>query len=229
MKRTALFTLALVIAVFFAGAVQAADTINVPVTATIESNSPEIDVTILRFTDGNPDNNPWTVSTEVTSMNFGTLKNMIGTDPAGQWYSDRGFCVVIYAQPYGAPYELLSTCDGLATAGPSPVSLPTGSFGLTPVYSEDDEWQWPGGSIAQGPMPTGGGASLGDAGSAVATDKLIYTSETGTGTARIIQAYYGLPPYAAGGADPHPDYEPIPLDQAPGDYEGNVIITIATK
>lgn len=222
MKRLfALFLGVITMVLLGAGICIAADIVNISATAVVPSSSPEISVVIRKFTDGNPDNNPWTGSTEVSSMGFGTLTN---AGSAGVWYSQAGFCVVIYAQPYGKPYEIKSTCLGL-TSGAN--SLPAGSFGLTPVYSANDEWVWPGGSAAQGAMPAG--ASLGSAGLAIASNKLVYSSESGTATARIIQAYYGLPPYAAGGADPFPGYQPIPLTQAPGTYTGTVTITISQK
>ena len=229
MKR--LFTLFLVIIamVFFgAGVCSAADTVNILATAFVPNESPDITVTILRFTDGNPDNNPWTNSVDVTTtgtMNFGTLTyELTDGSNAGGWYSQAGFCVVIYATPFGSPYEVKSTCLGL-TSGAS--FLPIGSFGLTPVYSPNDEWVYPGGSTTQGDMPSG--ATLGTAGSAIAINKIVYSSESGTATPRIIQAYYGLPPYKTGGVDPFPGYEQIPLDQPHGTYSGTVTITISPK
>ena len=225
MKRLILCVLALAVVSFLGlGISQAASSVNVAVTAKIANSSPEISVVIRKFTDGNPDNDPWTNSTEVSSMDFGTLVHMIGTTDAGLWYSQAGFCVVIYSQPYGYPYDVKSTCVGLTSGGSS---LPAGSFGLTPVYSKYDKWVWTGGEAVQGDMPTG--ASTGTAGSAVATNKLIYTSETGTATARILQAYYGLPPKTTGGGDPFSGYTPIPLTQASGTYTGTVTITIVTK
>lgn len=205
----------------------AASQVNISASAVIGNHSPEINVTIRKFTDGNPDNNPWTNSTKVDSMHFGTLVSSIsGGGSSGLWYSEAAFCVVIFTQPYGKPYEVKSTCNGLVGQNTGE-TLPAGSFGLTPVYSAKDKWEWSGGWAAQGAMPDG--ASLGSAGPAIATDKLIYSSESGMATARIIQAYYGLPPYKAGGADPHPGFEPIPLTQPPDTYTGTVTITISQK
>jgi len=202
--------------------VWAASSVNINVNAVVPNSSPDINVAILKFTDGNPDNNPWTNSTEVASMDFGTLKHTLADgSEAGLWFSDAGFCVVIYTQPYGKPYDVGSTCAGL-TSGAN--SLPAGSFGLTPAYSPNDEWS-PG--YPQGPMPSG--ASLGTAGPAVDTNKLIYSSESGTGTARIIQTYYSLPPYKTGGTEPFPGFTPIPLSQATGTYTGTVTITITPR
>lgn len=208
-----------------AGVCFAANTVNIFATAVISNSSPEIGVTILKFTDGNEDNDPWTNSTEESSMHLDTLMHLLddGSD-AGVWYSEAGFCVVIFAQPYGDPYEIKSTCLGL-TSGGNP--LPAGSFGLTPVYSAKDRWNGVDPTTEQGAMPIG--ASLGTAGPAITANKLIYSSESGIGTARIIQAYYGLPPYEIGGADPFPGYDPIPLTQAAGTYTGTVTITISQK
>jgi hypothetical protein len=196
------------------------------VTAEIPTSSPQIDVTLLKFTDGNPDNDPWTNSQEVDSMDFGQLTYLSADNSnAGVFYSPAGFCAVLFAESFGKPYDIWSSCPGISnTQG---VYLKSGSFGLIPVYSSTDKWVFPGGEKQQGDMP-GNGAGLGSAGSAVG-DKIIYTSESSVATARIIQAYYGLPPYKAGGADPFPGYTPIELTQTPGKYDGKVTITIALK
>ena len=225
MKRLFCLLLGLITMFLLGGQIcSAANTVNISARAVVPTSSPEISVIIRKFTDANPDNNPWTNSTEVSSMDFGGLTHLlVGGDEAGVWYSQAGFCVVVYAQPYGDPYEIKSTCLGLSSGSNS---LPAGCFGLTPVYSADDRWGGAGGET-QGDMPAG--AWLGDAGPAITTGKLIYSSETGVGTARIIQAYYGLPCYKTGGADPFPDYDPIPLNQAAGTYTGTVTITISQK
>jgi hypothetical protein len=200
------------------------------VSADIPTSSPQISVTILKFTDGNPDNNPWTNSEVIDSgvLDFGELTYLL-TDGsnAGLFYSPAGYCVVLFAQSFGKPYDIWSSCSGISNSGG--VFLNSGSFGLTPAYSPKDKWVYPGNpqGSEQGDLP-GFGATPGPAGSAVG-DKLIYTSESNVGTARILQAYYGLPPYATGGADPFPGYVPIPLTQAPGKYTGQVTITISLK
>ncbi|MFH1854333.1 MAG: hypothetical protein ABH815_03365 [Candidatus Omnitrophota bacterium] len=196
---------------------------NITVNAVVPNLSVEIDITILKFTDGNDDKDPWSNSTEVTSMSFGALTNRLADGKgAGLWYAEAGFCVNVYAQGYGHKYEVKSTCTGLASGSNR---LPDNSFGLTPVYSADDLWDITDPTSRQGDMPTATGAQLGSSGSAVATDMLIYRSDNPS-TARIIQAYYGLPPYEIGGADPFPDFERIPLSQASGTYTGTVTITI---
>jgi hypothetical protein len=195
------------------------------VTAEIPTNSPQIKLVILKFTDGNPDNDPWTESTQEGFLDFGTLTYLLAdSSNAGLFYSPNGYCVVIFADSFGRPYDITSSCLGI-TDGVN--FLPAGSFGLVPVYSEKDKYVYPGGESVQGSIPDG--ASLGPAGTAVNPNALIYSSELGIAKARIIQAYYSLPPKKAGGADPFPGFEPIPLTQTPGVYTGVVKITIVLK
>lgn len=195
------------------------------VNAEIPLSSPQVSVVILKFTDGNTDNNPWTNSSTETSMDLGTLTYLLADNSnAGLFYSPNAFCVVIFSESFGKAYDIWSSCLGISDGVHF---LPAGSFGLTPVYSEKDQFVWPGGKKEQGGMPAG--ATLGEAGPAVHSLKRIYSSEPGVATARIIQAYYGLPPYKAGGADPFPGFTPIPLSQPPGQYTGTVKITIALK
>jgi hypothetical protein len=161
---------------------------------------------------------PWT-GTTVTAMDFGELThtNADETD-AGVWFSQKYFCVFIFTTSYGNKYEVRSTCTGLSSGANT---LPGGSFMLTPGYAKDDEWSK---GNAQGEMPTD--AVLGDVSSAVKTDQLVYRSEVAS-TNRIIRAFYSLPGYKSGGADPYDGYEPIKLDQPAGTYSGTVTISIA--
>lgn len=205
----------------------AATSINISAKADVPSLSPQITVILRKSPEWGFDKNvgPWGPGTSnATSMDFGQLvyKLKDGAD-AEIWFSKWGYCAVIYAKPFGKPYEIRSTAS---LSGPS--SLPTGCFGLVPAYTEKDLWKYPDGTEKpQGPMPTG--ASLGVAGPATGTNKLIYSSEPGTGTTRIIQAYYSLPPYEEKGAEPFPGFKPITLEQKPGAYTGAVTITITPK
>lgn len=200
-----------------------ADTFDV--SAEVPTSSPTLTVTLLSFTDGNTDGDPWTNSSPATGMDFGLLTYRLADNSnAGAFFSNTGICAIIVAEGFGAPYEVRSSCDGITSGADS---LPAGSFGMTPVYSETDKWVYPGGSANQGTMPAG--AVLGSAGPAVTQNALIYSSESGTSTARIIQVYYGISPKKAGGADPFPGYVAIPLTQKPGRYSGNVIITLSLK
>ena len=223
-KLVSFVTVLAVITLLGIGVCHAATQKIIDVSASVPNTSPEMSVTILKFTDGNPDNNPWTNSSQVTSMSFGTLRHIFDDgSEADLWFGNPGFCVVMFAQAFGNAYDLRSSCAGVTSGGNR---FPDNSFGLTPVYSQYDKWVWATGEKEQGVMPAT--ATLGSAGSAVATNKLIYTSET-AGSARILQAYYGLPPYKLDGSDPFPGFEPIPLDQPPGDYNGQVTISIVLQ
>ncbi len=214
----------------------AVSSVNVTATATVPTSTPELSVVILEMSDDNADNNPWlnaagAANPVVTTMNYGTLTHYLPDgadadtlpDEAGIWFGTKSFCVVIYTQPYGKPYNVTSTCTaGLTSAG---IPLPASSFSLTPVYSIADKYN-PTDPAGQGAMPIG--AVLGTAGSAVATGKSIYSSELGTAKAVILQAYYGLPPKKATG-DWYAGWAGIPLSQTAGTYTGTATISIAVK
>jgi len=224
-RRYIIITILIIIGGIFLSKSLAADNeVTITVNAEIPPQSPKLSAVILKFTDGNPDNNPWTNSTEVTTMDFGTLKYTLadGTN-AGGWFSEAGFCVVLFISSFGKGYEIRSSCSGLRS---EEAEIPKNSFVMIPVYSEDDKWMWPGGETKQGPMPKG--AELGKACSAVGENKLIYKSEV-PGSARIIQVYYSLPPYGKGGSKPFAEFSPIPLEQPPGRYSGVVTITVSIK
>ena len=197
----------------------------VTVTAQIPEASPSMSIVILRFTDGNPDSNPWTNSTQVKWMDFGTLTYLMNGKNAGFFYSTAAFCVVIFTDPFGKPYEIKSSCEGLSS--PAGMAIPTNSFALVPVYSKDDLWMWEGGSAAQGDIPQG--ARLGSPASAVGENTLVYASESGFGSARILQLYYSLPPYGVGGSSPFDGFTPVPLSQPPDTYTGTVRLTMSVK
>jgi hypothetical protein len=225
-KKFAILLLLFSLVVPFRATVFAASEKLIDVFAEIPSNSPQIDVVILKIIGEDTDDNPWTDSTEETAMDFGELTYLLDDGSnTGAFYSKAGYCVVIFAQPFGNPYEIRSNCLGLDNEM-GLGSINANSFGLTPAYSDQDKFVFPGGEAFQGSMPTG--AKLGSAGSAVG-DKLIYSSEMGAASARIIQAYYGLPPYDVGGGLPFPGYEPIELTQPSGKYKGQVTITISIK
>lgn len=197
----------------------------ISVTAQIPEASPSMTMTILKFTDGNPDNNPWTNSTQEKGIDFGTLTYLMNGKKAGFFYSPSAFCVSIYTDPFGKPYEIQQSSIGLASS--SGATIPVNSFAFVPVYSKDDLWMWEGGSAKQGEMPEG--ARLGIPGSAVGENLLIYSSESNIGTARIIQLYYSLPPYGVGGSTPFSGFAPIPLTQPPDTYTGTITITMSVK
>lgn len=185
------------------------------VQAVVPNVAPDMTVLVKQLT--TPGQDPFTGAT-VTSMTFGSLTHTLANNAeAGAWYSPNFFAAMIFANGFGKAYQITSTSLGLSGAGNS---LPTGSFGIAPGYSATDEFS-PG--VSQGPQPLG--SALGTAGSAIATNVLIYRSET-AGSARIIRAFYSLPPVGAGGAAPFTGYQPIPLSQVQGTYTGTVTIAI---
>jgi hypothetical protein len=196
----------------------AATSANLAVSAQIPTVSMDMTVSMKELT--TPGQEPWT-GADVTSMFFGTLTHLL-TDgsEAGVWYSQKYYCAFIFSNSFGQRYELKSSCSGLTSGGNS---LPAASFGLTPAYQDLDSWTADG-LTPQGAMPTG--ATLGTAGPAITTNKIVYRSEPAA-TNHIIRAFYSLPCYDIGGANPFPGYQPIALTQAPGTYSGTVTITIA--
>lgn len=215
MKRLAMLMAVVCVALLCASVAFAASSANVSVSASVPNQSPELTMIIKELTE--PNQNPWS-GTTVTAMNFGALTHTLsGGGDAGVWYSPKYYCVIIFTTSFGHRYEVRSTCTGLVSGG---VQAPAGSFGLTPAYAAEDEWS---AGNPQGAMPSG--ATLGTAGPAVATDKMIYRSETAA-TNRIIRAFYSIPSYGAGGALPYPGYQPIPLSQGAGTYTATVTISI---
>ena len=216
MKKTILILLAVLVGLFNVLPCYAAPSVNIAVSAQVPNGTPDLTLVIKELS--TPNQNPWT-GTTVTNMTFGPLTHTLddGSD-AGVWFSKKYYCVIIFTTSFGHRYEVRSTCSGLVSGANS---LPAGSFGLTPGYAAADEWS-PGNP--QGAQPTG--STLGAAGSAVATNKVVYTSETAASN-RIIRAFYSLPPYGTGGALPFPGYTPITLSQPSATYSGSVTITIA--
>lgn len=219
MRKMIVLLLAVVVGLIPAACVYGASSVNVTVNAVVPNATPEITTLVKLLT--TPGQNPWD-GTTVTQMNFGELTHeLAGGDDAGVWYSQKYFCLFIFANGFGHRYEIKSSCSGL-TSGAN--MLPTGSFGLVPQYIADDRWDGGDPGSAQGPRPAG--SVLGTSGPAITSNKRIYRSET-EGSSRILRAFYSLPPYEAGGADPFPGYDPVPLTQASGTYSGVVTITIA--
>jgi hypothetical protein len=222
MTKIISYCLVAAVVLFNVGSLNAATSVNLSTTASVSASTPELTVLVKQIDDGDPDNNPWTGSSTVTSMSFGPLIHILdnGQD-AGIWFAKRFFCAVVFTQPFGKPYNINSSSSGV-TSGVN--KLPDASFVLAPGYASQDEWS-PG--DPQGAIPSG--ASLGAKGSAVATNKLVYSSETGTATGRIIRAYYSIPPKNSDGSDPYPEWIGAPLGQASGSYSGTVTLTITLK
>ncbi|MFH1355372.1 MAG: hypothetical protein ABIH19_04405 [Candidatus Omnitrophota bacterium] len=196
------------------------------VSASVPAVAAEVDLTILKILDGDPDENPWTNSTNVTtsmSLDFGQLIHTY-VDPAdgltkdaGVWYSPTLYAVILYAQGFGNRYEVRSTCTGIGS-----ISNTNNYFRLSPAYAAADEWST---GNPQGAKP--GAATVGPDGNAISgTFRQIYTSEPSPSTARIIQAYYSIPGYNASGDAPYTGWTGIPIGITPGSFVGNVTISI---
>lgn len=195
------------------------------VSADVPVNSPTLTTTILKFSDGDPDGNPWTNSSQEQTIDFGQLTYKLADNSnAGSFYSSTGYCVILTVEPFGKPFNILATCSGVTDSGGH--SLPVGSFGMIPVYSKNDKWKYSGGEVEQGDLPAG--AVLGTSGPAV-PGRTVYSSETSTATARMIQLYLSIPPLKAGGAVPFDGYVPVPLTQSPGKYSSTVTLTLSPK
>jgi hypothetical protein len=195
------------------------------VTADVPTNSSSLTTTILKFLDGDPDKNPWTNSSVENTLDFGELTYLFpdGSN-AGAFFSRAGYCVVIVVEPFGKPFNITAGCTGVSDTNGH--TLPAGSFGMIPVYSNADVWKFPGGQTLQGDLPAG--ASLGVS-RPVVPGGLVYSSESGTATARIVQLYLSLGTFLSGGGTPFDGYVPIPLTQQPGHYTATVTLTFALK
>ena len=228
MRKILSYCLVLIMVVFKVGALNAATSVNLATTATVSPSTPELTVILKQIDDGDPDKNPWTGSTTVTSMTLGPLIHILeGGSDAGIWFAKRFFAAIVFSQPFGKPYNINSSSTGL-TSGVN--TLPGAAFVLAPGYAAEDMFDTNGdgiGDLPQGAMPSG--ASLGAKDSAVGTNKLVYSSETGTATGRIIRAYYGVPPKNTDGTKPYPGWSGVPLSQASGSYSGTVTLTITLK
>lgn len=225
MKKVVSYVLTLAVVLFNLGPLEAATNVNLATTASVPSSTPELIVIVKQIDDGDPDNNPFTGSSTVTSMPFLSLRHILDNNQdAGIWFAKRFFAAIVFSQPFGKPYNINSSSTGL-TSGAN--RLPDAAFVLAPGYAEQDRFDDKDPTSAQGPMPTG--ASLGPKGSAVGVNKLVYSSETGTALGRIIRAFYGIPPKNADGSDPYPGWSGVPLGQAAGNYSGTVTLTITLK
>lgn len=195
----------------------------ITVTAQIQSGTPDMTVTIHKLPNGDYNLINW--SETITSMAFDKFNVLQRTGKDPQWTSVDHFATFVYANGMGKQYQIKSTGRGAFSDGAGH-TLPAGSFACTPVYSATDKWKYPDGSeMVQGAKP--GTASLGSAGQALTTNKLIYTSEN-PGSARIIQTHYSFPPYNVDGGNPYSGYAPIPSNQANGTYTGAAVtLTIA--
>jgi hypothetical protein len=147
----------------------------------------------------------------ITAMDFGKLVD-IGTgtlrsSPTST--TGTGSAVAfITANSHGLPYTITQTGTVL-TSGVN--TLPSGACTVVPVYATADN----------GGAAKPAGAVVGSAGTWVATNKAIYTSETGTAALRTVQAIYSVTDDPAAGATAG-----VPLNQAGGTYTATATITV---
>ena len=168
----------------------------------------------------------------VDSMNFGILKDRFEGDTVsrGALFSDKWYTVMIIVGAQGAPqYEIVQAASPLSNGI---VEIPANAYLCSPVYAAEDEWQWegPAGELMrqpQGPQPPG--SVLHSPGSAVETNKKIYTSEP-LGSSRIIQIIYSITNGYQESGEVWPGFtgDPIPLNIPPGEYSGNITFTVTT-
>ena len=133
----------------------------------------------------------------VTSMDFGTLTD----DGSNNLQSTKFFSVYLEANTSSRQYQVRQTATQL-TAGTK--TLRTGTTIVTPFDA----------------LGSGLPGTLGSQGSWVATDKVIYASET-AGSAAGVGAIYGVTSNPANGAT-----VVIPQDQPGGVYAASVTFTL---
>lgn len=194
----------------------------IAVTAKIQGGTPDMTVVIHKVPNGDWKLINW--DEKLSSMAFDKFTIVQKTGKSSQWTNIDSFAVFVYADGLGAGYQIKSSGSGSFVSGSN--TLPAGSFACIPVYSADDSWKYPDGTVVkQGAMPSG--ASLGVKAKALQSNQVVYTSEK-PGSPRIIEAYYAFPPYSMSGStatDPYSGYQPIPASQANGTYTG-VTVTL---
>ena len=157
----------------------------------------------------------------ITSMDFGTLKELSVTNPTTGAVSKTlrssasgstgtgAVAAFITANSHGLPYAITST--GSALTNGSGATIPTGACTVVPVYAKEDN----------GNLDKPSGAELGTPGSWVGT-RTLYTSERGTAAIRSIQAYYSITDDLVAGAT-----AAVPISQPGGSYgNSNIVITV---
>ena len=176
--------------------------------ASIASNP----VTVLATVDGPVSisfvmNENTTDGVTLSSINFGDLADEGG---GSVLHSTRNVVMRITANTHGAPYTIKQTGSSL-TAGSA--TIPTGSCVVKPLYIAADN--------NGDSQPSG--SQLGAAGSWVAVDKVLYTSETGTAAMRTIQCVYSITSDPNNGAT-----ETVPADQPAGNYTSSITFTVTS-
>ena len=143
----------------------------------------------------------------LSSMNFGDL---IANGGGNTLHSTRNVVMRITANTHGLPYVIKQTGSSLTTGS---ATIPTGSCVVKPLYVAADN--------NGDSQPSG--SQLGAAGSWVATDKVLYTSETGSAAMRTIQCIYSITSDSNNGAT-----ETVPADQPSGNYTSSITFTVTS-
>jgi len=223
MKRLISMLLVIGLALWVVSMVEAAT--SVPVTATA-SVTQELNLTVSiskvdsKGTDTYTDDT-WD-PTPVTSMAFGSLTHTLasGAD-AGTLYSTPYYYVALLGgSSSGRKYRMWSNCSGLVSGT---VTIVNG-FGVTYL---DDNPKKADGVTPINPSAKPADASLGTTGLAAGgtQPKLLYDSGS-TGAARVIGAYFGIPPYKSDGSVPYAGFVPLSTDTPGGNYTGTVTFSI---
>ena len=183
----------------------------VPVSAEVEANlSFSVTITELIPAAGGGT----TIGPVVTSMGFGLLESQGTFDPDGPGpiapqpralSSTKAFQVFFGINAQGRPFTIKQTSGPLQVGGST---IPNGAFIVTPL-------QGVGGDPSR-PLPPG--TSVGSRGSAVATNKVLFSGSGGRND--TMAATYGITDDPALGAT-----ESIPLDQPAGDYSTTITFT----
>ena len=208
---------------------------NIPVVANIQPGTPDMSFEIHKMNDGNPDNDPWTNYTTASNLTFDKWAIVQRPGKSAQWSSITMNTVIVWATGNGDDYQIYSDGTGALT-GPGG-TLPSASMICDPIYASQDKW-WidmdgdgvkdPNEFFEQGPQPSG--SNLYAKGAALTVGKLIYSSESPVGSARILQILYAFPPYNLDGSAPYTGYVPIPSTMAAGQYTGaNITIRIVSQ
>ncbi len=166
-------------------------------------------------------------------VNFGTLLPVEVNGSISHFMGAEGYAVVMYPITSGRPYDLYEESGPLYN-GVEDATIPDGAYVMIPDFIWDDQYggpdsRMPAGAIISAPV------------SAVGINNHIYTSGP-DGEGAAVRAYLGIPAdpddiltYSRGsGSQGHEgsaltygDWEPITVNQPPGDYDADVVFTIA--
>ncbi len=240
MKKTIVLLMAVAMLFGVQAVSWAATTQSIGVSVTIPAPGVSIPSgkTILRCPGTMPTSgDPWTYPgcvKNLTTMDFGTLTHLLSDGKgAGCFFGPNYFIVYLYPDVWGGVGYEITQSFSWTTAG-----FPSSALVMTAVYSREDRYDLNGdgdvndpGETPQGDKPAA--AVLGNAGLpqlAAGGVRQVYKSEK-PGSARIVRAQYGLPPYPGTDAtlpenNRPTGWAPVPLTLGQGTYSGTATITI---